>query len=184
MSAHIVNGVLFSALCVWNGGQQRRFVSKTANDANSPTQGQQLQYFEALMLVCERLGCPEGAAQFAQAAVHQVDAAYSSDSSNEAARHAREGRLWTNLFVYYLEAGRMEVRRYSQTPSKQLFMQPCHSSEESFNPRAYWTLKCYWLQIAVAQPGQEGKWHDKALLCSNVLYFAGSICGHAGNACA
>ena len=73
-------------------------------------QGQQLQYFEALMLVCERLGCPEGAAQFAQAAVHQVDAAYSGEGADEAARQARESRLWTNLFVYYLEAGRMEVR--------------------------------------------------------------------------
>ena len=80
-------------------------------------QGQQLQYFEALMLVCERLGCPEGAAQFAQAAVHQVDAAYLGEGGDEAARQAREGRLWTNLFVYYLEAGRMEVRPITQTPS-------------------------------------------------------------------
>ncbi len=73
-------------------------------------QGQQLEYFEALMLVCERLGCPEGAAQFAQAAVHEVNAAYSGKDTGETARQAREGRLWTNLFVYYLEAGRMEVR--------------------------------------------------------------------------
>ena len=63
------------------------------------------------MLVCERLGCPEGAAQFAQAAVHHVDAAYSNEGANDAARQAREGRLWTNLFVYYLEAGRVEVRQ-------------------------------------------------------------------------
>ena len=67
------------------------------------------------MLVCERLGCPEGAAQFAQAAVHQVDAAYPGEGGNEAARQAREGRLWTNLFVYYLGAGRMEVIPCFQT---------------------------------------------------------------------
>lgn len=68
------------------------------------------------MLVCERLGCPEGAAQFAQAAVHQVDAAYPGEGGNEAARQAREGRLWTNLFMYHIEAGRMEVRTCPSTP--------------------------------------------------------------------
>ena len=35
-------------------------------------QAERLQYFEALMLVCERLGCPTLAARFAQAAVRQV----------------------------------------------------------------------------------------------------------------
>ena len=42
--------------------------------------------------------------------MHQVDAAYSGEGASEAARQTREGRLWSNLFVYYLEAGRMEVR--------------------------------------------------------------------------
>ena len=72
-------------------------------------QAEQLQYYEAMMLVCERLGCPEGAAQFAQAAMHQVDVAYSGKGAGEGPRQAREGRLWSNLFVYYLDAGRMEV---------------------------------------------------------------------------
>lgn len=36
------------------------------------SQAERLQYYETLMLACERLGCPEGAARFAQAAVRQV----------------------------------------------------------------------------------------------------------------
>jgi hypothetical protein len=35
-------------------------------------QAERLQYYEALMLACERLGCPQLAARFAQAAVRQV----------------------------------------------------------------------------------------------------------------
>ncbi len=35
-------------------------------------QAEELQFFEVLMLVCEQLGCPEGAARFALAAVHEV----------------------------------------------------------------------------------------------------------------
>jgi hypothetical protein len=67
------------------------------------------------MLVCERLGCPEGAAQFAQAAVRQVDVAYPADrnavaDTSTSARAVREGRLWSNIFVYSLDAGRYEVR--------------------------------------------------------------------------
>ena len=67
------------------------------------------------MLVCERLGCPEGAARFAQAAVRQVDVAYPAagnavTDSSASARAVREGRLWSNLFVYSLDAGRFEVR--------------------------------------------------------------------------
>lgn len=77
-------------------------------------QAERLQYYEALMLVCERLGCPEGAARFAQAAVRQVDVAYSpgggQTTATDANRAAREGRLWANLFVYSLDAGRYEVR--------------------------------------------------------------------------
>lgn len=73
------------------------------------------------MLVCERLGCPEGAARFAQAAVRQVDVAYPADrnavaDTSTSARAVREGRLWSNLFVYSLDAGRYEVR-ISQHPS-------------------------------------------------------------------
>lgn len=35
-------------------------------------QADELQLFEVLMLVCEQLGCPEGAARFALAAVHEA----------------------------------------------------------------------------------------------------------------
>lgn len=62
------------------------------------------------MLVCERLGWPEGAARFAQAAVRQVDVAYPGvDGQALTGRAAREARLWSNLFVYSLDAGNYEV---------------------------------------------------------------------------
>jgi hypothetical protein len=76
-------------------------------------QADRLQYYEALMLVCERLGCPEGAARFAQAAVRQVDIAYSGDNPTDdrasSVRAAREARLWANLFIFSLDAGNYEV---------------------------------------------------------------------------
>ncbi|EIE23821.1 hypothetical protein COCSUDRAFT_83696 [Coccomyxa subellipsoidea C-169] len=77
-------------------------------------EAERLQYYEVLMLVCERLGCPEGAARFAQAAVRQVDVAHPAagnavTDSSASARAVREGRLWSNLFVYSLDAGRFEA---------------------------------------------------------------------------
>ncbi|BDA47676.1 probable nuclear pore complex protein Nup160 at C-terminar half [Coccomyxa sp. Obi] len=77
-------------------------------------EAERLQYYETLMLACERLGCPEGAARFAQAAVRQVDVAFPADgrmagAPDGAARATREGRLWSNLFVYSLDVGQYEA---------------------------------------------------------------------------
>lgn len=80
------------------------------------TQAERLQYYETLMLACERLGCPEGAARFAQAAVRQIDVAFPADgraaggAPGPDARATREGRLWSNLFVYSLDVSQYEVR--------------------------------------------------------------------------
>ena len=48
---------------------------KYLDDRAAPSccmQAERLQYYEALMAACERLGCPQLAARFAQAAVRQV----------------------------------------------------------------------------------------------------------------
>ena len=82
-------------------------------------QEQELQYFEALMLQSEHWGWPQAAASFAQAALRHLHAVYSDANAphlqqDKAAwdvqRHSRESMLYTNLFVYALEAGMYEVR--------------------------------------------------------------------------
>jgi hypothetical protein len=39
-------------------------------------QAEELHYYETLLMVCERVGCPEGAATYAQAAVCAIKVAY------------------------------------------------------------------------------------------------------------
>ncbi|KAK9814266.1 hypothetical protein WJX72_003104 [[Myrmecia] bisecta] len=86
---------------------QQVLTDTTGSYTDEGPQAVVLQYYELLMMVCERLGSPEGAAAFAQAAVQQVDVAYPNDKDEEA-RARREGRLWANLFVYALDAGAFE----------------------------------------------------------------------------
>ena len=82
-------------------------------------QGEELQYFEALMLQSEHWGWPQAAASFAQAAMRQVEVVYAQANAPQSdqdrvdwtrQRHSRESMLCTNLFVYALEAGQYEVR--------------------------------------------------------------------------
>ena len=87
-----------------------------------------MQYFEALMLQSEHWGWPQAAASFAQAALRHLQAVYaeaSAPSSVEdkaawtAQRHSRENMLYSNLFVYALEAGKYEVGRLLACPMLQ-----------------------------------------------------------------
>ena len=99
-------------------------------------QAEELQYFEALMLLSEQLGLSSCAREFATAGLHALDRAF-SDSSNHSQsdinmaataedaaegstdaqleggrserRAKREGRLWSNLFAYSLQDGNYEV---------------------------------------------------------------------------
>lgn len=84
-------------------------------------QAEELQYFEALMLQCEQWGQPQAAAQFAQAALHEVEKVYADQNAPleedrralwVVQRHRREDRLCANLFVYALDAG-----HYAASPS-------------------------------------------------------------------
>ena len=61
------------------------------------------------MLLCERLGSPIGAARFAQAAAHQAALLRSENRLQGQDLSAREGRLWTNLFFYALDARSYQV---------------------------------------------------------------------------
>ena len=71
------------------------------------------------MLQSEHWGWPEAAASFAQAALRHLHAVYDDANAPQSQqdttawavqRHSRESMLYTNLFVYALEAGQYEVR--------------------------------------------------------------------------
>lgn len=88
-------------------------------------QEEELQYFEALMLQCEQWGHPQAAAQFAQAALHEVEKVYADHNAPMAQqgrqqwlalRLQREDRLCTHLFVYALDAGQYSVSALADLP--------------------------------------------------------------------
>ncbi|KAK9796306.1 hypothetical protein WJX73_000064 [Symbiochloris irregularis] len=117
---------------------QHLCISATGRYDYEGPEAEELQYFEALMLLCEQLGLPSCAREFATAALHAVDRAFpegqqpdehdinmaspSGDGGEDdlvddaamrpepaaAKRMLRRGRLWGNLFAYALEDGRYE----------------------------------------------------------------------------
>ena len=81
-------------------------------------QALQLQFYEAVMMLFEREGAPEGAILFARAALQQLGATAfhhggGGDASSGGRREATasaplEGRLWANVFGYSCELGAFE----------------------------------------------------------------------------
>ncbi|GAB4820336.1 hypothetical protein N2152v2_007382 [Parachlorella kessleri] len=71
------------------------------------SQALELQYYETVMMLFERLGCPEAASKFACAATEQVHVALPGPQQSYA-RLQREGRLWANVFAHALEDGKYE----------------------------------------------------------------------------
>ena len=72
-------------------------------------QAAQLAYYEALVMLYERLGRYSAAARFALAAARQVAAAMPGPEQL-AARASVQGRLWASVFSCCMECGRYEVR--------------------------------------------------------------------------
>ena len=85
--------------------EMQQDLSQSARDEGP--QAAELQYYETLMLLYERLGCHSTASRFALAAAEQVNLAL-PDSDVET-RLQREGRLWANVFIHSLEAGNYMV---------------------------------------------------------------------------
>lgn len=69
-------------------------------------QAERLQYYEALMLACERLGCPQLAARFAQAAVRQVPLVPAINVEALKSRRAPSSSwsMWMNQHINALNA--------------------------------------------------------------------------------
>ncbi len=72
-----------------------------------------LQYFTALMGICEELGSADGSARFAQTALQHIEAAFPGGAAPEQ-RSQQASRLWAAIFVQRLEADRPQVRHVAQ----------------------------------------------------------------------
>ena len=69
-----------------------------------------LQYFTALMGICEELGSADGSARFAQTALQHVEAAFPGGAAPEQ-RSQQASRLWAAIFVQRLESDHPQVRQ-------------------------------------------------------------------------
>ena len=78
-----------------------------------PVQAAPLQYFTAVMGICEELGSAAGSARFAQTALQHVEAAFPGGAASEQ-RSQQASRLWAAIFVQRLEADRPQVRQVLQ----------------------------------------------------------------------
>ena len=123
-------------------------------------QEEELQYFEALMLQCEQWGHSQAAAQFAQAALHEVEKVYADHNAPLAEqgrqqwlalRHQREDRLCTHLFVYALDGGQYAVSFYVNLPL--------------FHPALVHQLLLSWMGSNEQNVGTSGRYDAVCIMC-------------------
>lgn len=74
------------------------------------SQLEQLQCLELLMMLSQQMGCLEGAVSFAQAAAEQaLELRQSVEGAQRDRLVAREGRIWSSLFTFALDARHFQV---------------------------------------------------------------------------